>query len=153
MAHARPQAPTISRIRPLSADFAPRPKESMLYSMLPSVIQCRLPRLPSIRRSVSMYGSVARRKSTASDSRPNSGMRISDAGFTSAIVLSGAREEEVAEYIVESASDEDASRPGTGEGRQPGEMELTESSSGIGWKFANQGVEIHSQHKGTRSND
>jgi hypothetical protein len=66
-----------------------------------------------------------------------------EAGFTSAMVLSGERNEEVAEYIVESASDEDASRPSTGEGRQPGEMELTESSSGIGWKFANQGTQYN----------
>jgi hypothetical protein len=59
------------------------------------------------------------------------------------MVLSGSavvREEDHMEYVVESASDEDASRPGTGESRQVGGMELMESTSGIGWKFANQGM-------------
>jgi hypothetical protein len=60
------------------------------------------------------------------------------------MVLSGsavAGEEEQMEYVVESAfSDEDASRPGTGEFRQAGGVDLTELTSGIGWKFANQGT-------------
>jgi len=62
----------------------------------------------------------------------------------SAMVLSESAvvaEEEQIEYVVESASsDEDASRPGTGESRSAGRVELTELTSGIGWKFANQGT-------------
>ncbi|TVY88887.1 hypothetical protein LAWI1_G003793 [Lachnellula willkommii] len=55
------------------------------------------------------------------------------------MVLMGEREEE---YVVESVSDEDTSRPSTGEGRQLAGMELTELSSGIDWKFANQGLSL-----------
>lgn len=130
-------------IRPLSADFSPRAKEaSMLYSMLPSAVKSRLPRLPSLRRSVSVYGMAARRK--APDSRPASGSRTPE--YASAMVLSGAgmlnSEEDIAGYFVEnlsSSSEEDVPQTSTSKGRQPLGMELTESRSGIGWKFANQG--------------
>ncbi|TVY51651.1 hypothetical protein LCER1_G006161 [Lachnellula cervina] len=138
MAQLRP-SPAISHIRPFSADFASRPKYSILYSMLPSAVQCRIPRLPSLRRTVSMYGLVGRRRSIDLDSRPSSGSGTPEAGYTSAIVLMGEREEE---YVVESVSDEDTSRPSTGEGRQLAGMELTEINSGINWKFANQGLSL-----------
>lgn len=136
--------PATIRNRPLSADFAPRTKEaSMLYSMLPTAVQSRLPRLLSLRRSVSMYGSATRRK--AADSRPASGSRTPE--YASAMVLSSAgllnSEEDIAGYFVENlstSSEEDVPQTETGKGRQPSGMELTESRSGIGWKFANQGM-------------
>lgn len=144
MAHMRQRNfPATVLNRPLSADFAPRTKEaSMLYSMLPSAVQSRLPSLPSLRRSVSMYGLATRRKSA--DSRPASGARTPE--YASAMVLSGAgalsTEEDIAGYLVESlsiSSDEDVPQKSTSKGSQPLGMELTESRSGIGWKFANQG--------------
>ena len=135
--------PATLRNRPLSADFAPGAKEpSMLYSMLPSAVQSRLPRLPSLRRSVSMYGLATRRKSAVS--RPASGARTPE--YASAMVLSSAgalnTEDDIAGYFVESisnSSDDDVPQTSTSKGRQPSGMELTESRSGIGWKFANQG--------------
>ena len=56
-----------------------------------------------------------------------------------AMVLSGARVTEELGYEIESSSsDDDLTNMGsTVKGRQT--MELTESRSGIGWKFANQG--------------
>jgi len=54
-------------------------------------------------------------------------------------------EEDGAGYFVESlsnSSDEDVPRKGTSKGRQPLGRELTESRSGIGWKFANQGLSL-----------
>lgn len=89
-----------------------------------------------------MYGLAGRRRSIDLDSRPSSGSGTPEAGYTSAIVLMGEREEE---YVVESVSDEDTSRPSTGEGRQLAGMELTEINSGINWKFANQGMRTHAQ--------
>jgi hypothetical protein len=133
--------------RPLSADFElnPRSREaSMLYAMLPSVVKSRLARLPSLRRSVSMYGLATRRKSA--DSRLTSGSRTPEAGYTSAMVLSGSRamvsEEDMTGYFAESvatSSDEDISPSPTPKGRRSQRMDLTESKSGIVWKFANQG--------------
>jgi hypothetical protein len=133
--------PAAIRNRPLTADFAPRPKQaSMLYSILPSAVQSRLPRLLSLRRSVSMYGLATRRKSA--HSRPASGAQTPE--YTSAMVLSGAgalnSDDDIAGYLVESlstSSEEDV--PQTSKGKRPPGMELTESSSGIGWKFANPG--------------
>ncbi|TVY82524.1 hypothetical protein LSUE1_G003876 [Lachnellula suecica] len=118
----------------------------MLFSMFPSTVQRRIPCLPSIRRSVSMYGLAAGRNPADMELRPSSETRTPNAVYTSAIFWgrsAGTREDEVAEYTFESASsNEDASRPGTGEGRQVGGIELTESSTGIGWNFANQGLNL-----------
>lgn len=126
------------RPRPLSADFAPRTKQSsMLYSILPSAVQSRLPRLPSLRRSVSMYGLATRRKGNDS-SRPGSGSRTPD----TAMVLSGARVTEELGYEIDSlSSDDDLTTIGS-TGKRASTMELTESRSGIGWKFANQGNQL-----------
>lgn len=144
--HQRDTAST-PRIRPLSTDFLPHPEEaSMLYSILPSVVQARIPRLPSIRRSVSIYGLTSKRK--YADSRPStgssasSGIRTPDVGYTSAMVLSDrqAADEDMAGYYVESVatSDDEGSQTKTIKERQ--RVELTENASGIGWKFANQGM-------------
>ena len=106
----------------------------MFYSMLPSAVQSRLPRLPSLRRSVSMYGLSTRPKGI--DYRgPGSGNRTPDM----AMVLSGTRVTGELTYEIESSSSEEdpANIRSMGKGRQT--MELTESSSGIGWKFASQG--------------
>ena len=89
-----------------------------------------------------MYGLATRRRSA--DSRPTSGSRTPE--YSSAMVLSNAgilsNDEDIAGYIVESlstSSDEDVPQTSTGKERQTPRMELTESTSGIGWKFANQG--------------
>lgn len=89
-----------------------------------------------------MYGMATRRK--APDSSPASGSRTPE--YASAMVLSGAgmlnSEEDIAGYFVENistSSEEDVPQTSSSKGRQPSGMELTESRSGIGWKFANQG--------------
>jgi hypothetical protein len=126
MAQLRQRNPT-PRNRPFAADFAPHAKESMFYLMLPSAVQSRLPRLPSLRRSVSMYGLATRRKNA--DSRPASSTSSSSstpkAGYTNAMVLSSSRN--VDEEFVESR-DKDLSQI-LNKGRQT--IELTESRSGI----------------------
>ncbi|KAH9221435.1 hypothetical protein DL95DRAFT_356171 [Leptodontidium sp. 2 PMI_412] len=138
--------------RPLS-DFLPRTREpSILYSLLPSAVQSRLPRLPSLRRSVSMYGMARKRKSAvsrpssgSSTSSASSGTRTPEAGYsTSAMVLSDARtmvaDDGLVDYIVESASSDEETLTPRRRGAQG--MELSENKSGIGWKFANQGLSL-----------
>lgn len=152
MAQLRPRDTLISRIRPLSADFAPRTKEdSMLYSMLPAVVKSRLPRIPSFRRSASMYGLTTRRKpapSASADSRPSSGSTSGSRTpeYTSAVVLSGSRamaEADISGYFIESASSDEDRPPALERKERSGQgMELTERKSGIGWKFANQGIKF-----------
>lgn len=144
MAHeSQPHLPAKLHNRHLSADFIPRTKEpSMLYSMLPSAIKSRLPRLPSLRRSVSMYGLPTRRKSA--DSRPSSGARTPE--YTFAMVLAGgqlADQDDMGGFYPESlsnSSDDDLAPASSGKSRRTTGMELTENRSGIGWKFANQGT-------------
>ncbi|KAF4630970.1 hypothetical protein G7Y89_g7166 [Cudoniella acicularis] len=142
---------TASQSRPLSADFtAAIPTEaSMLYSMLPSAVQSRLPRLPSLRRLVSMYGLATCRRSA--HSRTTSGSRTPDSGYASAMVLSRSAnfgsDDDISGYFGDSvSSDEDASQNGTGTPQNGAvyAMQLTEvdSGTGISWKFANQGLSL-----------
>lgn len=144
--------------RPFSAEFSTHTTaSSMFFTMLPAVVQSHLPRLPSIRRSVSMYGLAKRRKSKPTDSRPSSGTssagsRTPEGGYTNALVLSDARaimaDEEMSAYFVESASSDEESTSGfqRSKGKSIG-MEVAESKSGIGWKFANQGEHLRSPYK------
>ncbi|CZR67046.1 uncharacterized protein PAC_16945 [Phialocephala subalpina] len=153
MAQLRQLNTPAARIRPLSADlkFLPQAKESsMLYSMLPSAVKSRLPRLPSIRRSVSMYGLASRRKSA--DERPSTGSSTSSgtrtpdggAGF-GAMVLADQELGMTDYYTVESVgtSDDEGNSKGPKDAqRQERRVELSEGVSGIGWKFANQGLSL-----------
>ncbi|EKD19707.1 hypothetical protein MBM_01659 [Drepanopeziza brunnea f. sp. 'multigermtubi' MB_m1] len=119
----------------------------MIYSMLPSVVQSRLPRLPSIRRSVSTHGFRQVRQwieslpsSKSSTLSPSSGIRTPDAGYTSALVLNEGRETGVEEQLIgyfEQASSDEEAAPKT---RMT--LEMTEGNDGIVWKFANQGLSL-----------
>ncbi|KAH7385024.1 hypothetical protein BKA64DRAFT_628799 [Cadophora sp. MPI-SDFR-AT-0126] len=153
MAQLHQRGPSIAPSNFPLSDFLPRTKEpSMLYSLLPSAVRSRLPRLPSLRRSVSMYGMSRKRKpavlrpsSGSSTSSASSGMRTPERGFTSAMVLSDTRtmmaDDGVVDYFVESvSSDEETMRPRKSSRGQA--LELTENKSGIGWKFANQGLNL-----------
>jgi hypothetical protein len=92
-----------------------------------------------------MYG-LATRRMGANSSRPGSGSRTPDM----AMVLSGARVTEELGYEIDSlSSDDDLANMGSGsKGGQT--MELTESKSGIGWKFANQGKQFPSPRRTAR---
>lgn len=137
--------------RPLAAEFVSRNKEaSMFYSILPSAVQSRLPRLPSLHRSASRYGLATKRNSA--NSRPPSGAGTPP-DYTTALVLSGGAlvgEEDTAGYVLDNlsnSSEEDILQMGSDKGRRTPGVELTESSSGIGWKFANQGTHRFLGHK------
>ena len=81
-----------------------------------------------------MYGLATRRKDNVL-SRPGSGSRTPDM----AMVLSGARIMEEMGYEIDSLSSDDDLTNMASAGKRKPMMELTESRSGIGWKFANQG--------------
>lgn len=143
------QRNTVPRPRPLSADFLTYPKEaSMLYSILPSAVQSRIPRLPSLRRSVSIYGLSKFADSRASSiGSSTSGTRTPDGAYTSAMVLSDRQamaEEDMAGYYAESVgtSEDEALQTKASRERQPQRVDMTENASGIGWKFANQGMSL-----------
>lgn len=98
-----------------------------------------------------MYGLTSRRKNV--DSRPStgssasSGTRTPDVGYTSAMVLSDGRtmaDEDMAGYYVESVttSDDEGLQTKTSKERQSQRVDLSETASGIGWKFANQGISL-----------
>lgn len=142
--HARPTqprpSPSTTRPRPLSADFLSSypdlnlsaqgdKQSSMLYSMLPSAVQNRLPRIPSLRRSVSLYGIAGRRKSSSATGSSSSTRPVTpeEAAAYGAVVLRE-RTEEVG--LFEGREDPF---------RQRGIGDVLEEKSGIGWKHAGQG--------------
>ncbi|KAI9741414.1 MAG: hypothetical protein M1818_004220 [Claussenomyces sp. TS43310] len=133
--------------RPLSADFAsyvPAPsQESMLYSMLPAAVQSRLPRIPSLRRSVNMYGSATRTSKRATTSRPDT----PPDDYRCAVVLRSATSNvkggDVVDYYAEQTSEEeeDSGRFMSNRSERQG-IDVTEGKSGIGWKYAGQGLNL-----------
>jgi len=90
-----------------------------------------------------MYGLATRQKSIAS----GSGASTPETGYASAMVLSGTRAttrsdgEEMSGYFIEQIPPgEDLPQVTMNKTRQS--LELPESKSGIGWKFANQGLNL-----------
>lgn len=147
MAQLGQQIPLVLHPRSLSADFSPPPTDvSMLYSILPLAVKSRLPRLPSFRRSVSMYRLGTRRKSA--DSRPSTSSSSGSStpgAYTSAMVLSNLKDlngDDKLVYYGEGSGDENLSGTSTPRERRASRLELTEVKSGIGWKFANQGLNL-----------
>ena len=139
------EQPRTATRRPLSAGFAQAGKDcSMLYSILPAAVQSRLPRLPSIRRSASMYGLPSHRD-LSTISTPGSGSRTPEYEYKTAIVLVD-QEERSNGFVIESASvsseedDNFVSRLDAKLGKRTERLEAYEVKSGIEWKFANQGT-------------
>lgn len=136
MNQQRSQCRTAPRPRPLSADFfshtpimSDERQSSMLYSMLPSAVQNRLPRLPSLRRSVSAYGATGKGKSKSAPNSPPK-TRPGTPDETEAYGAVVLRESTTAALALERSSETERRRA----------LEVTEQSSGIGWKFAGQGT-------------
>lgn len=124
-----------SHPRPISADSPLRPKPAFaLYSMLPSAVKARI---PSLRRSASMYG-LTTGHAILEQSRPSSSATSPDDTCANAVVWSGGAEGSVylTESGMETSEEEDTARPRK-RYRRP--VALDESKSGIGWKFAHQG--------------
>jgi len=127
------------RTRPLSADCTPRTSSpSILLSMLPSVVQSRLPKLSSLRRHSNSTDEGQYDSRRSSISATGSGSRTPIAGIDNAMILSNARLEDSL-HITECMSDEGASTPPLGSKRR---QLVTDEKNGIGWKFANQGISI-----------
>jgi hypothetical protein len=127
--------------RPSSADSSLPPKlPSMLFSMLPSAVRYRLPGLPSLRRSSSMYGLTTRPR-IAGSSYQSSGPQSPDSTIAGTMLWSRPSVEGslyFTEADMEYSEDEDIAQVGKRKSRHT--VILDESRSGIGWKFANQGI-------------
>ncbi|KAA8570561.1 hypothetical protein EYC84_002823 [Monilinia fructicola] len=118
---------------------------SVLYSMLPMIVQSRLPRIPSIRSSVNIYGLVGGRKSeshTSGATTPQSLCSSSALTLTGAHTVLSSDGESTESFFPEESlfSDEETSL--VSRHRQLQTMGISESKSGIGWKFANQGYNL-----------
>ncbi|RDL35825.1 uncharacterized protein BP5553_06437 [Venustampulla echinocandica] len=143
----------------LPSDFAPGRKESsMLFSILPSVVQSRIPRVPSFRRTVNtgMWGLASKRKAaeseSGSESRSTSGSSTPPPAYTSttAIVLARPKATDTttkvgpnyfteAVQLKEYALQFGSSSTSSGSAQV---MEINDTRSGIAWKSANQGMAL-----------
>ncbi|CAG8976022.1 hypothetical protein HYALB_00007549 [Hymenoscyphus albidus] len=127
-----------SHIRAQSADIVQsNMSTSMLFSMLPSALQARIPRLSSLRRSVS---SIALSQSLVSPT-PTTGFHTPDMGYTTAMVL-GRSNDLGGEYGSSIDSDDEGLQMTTVAASSSEEIQLHENSTGISWKYANQGLNL-----------
>jgi hypothetical protein len=100
-------------------------------NILPSMVQNRIPRLPSLRKSVSMVGVKARRGIRSRPGTPPDDSK--------ALVLSSNRVEESTGDIVEDMSSGEEYEGDSLHREQRRTLDITENKSGIGWKYAGQG--------------
>ncbi|KAK6591655.1 hypothetical protein H4I96_12211 [Botrytis cinerea] len=117
---------------------------SMLYSMLPNIVQSRLPRIPSIRKSVDIYGFVSGRKSESTLSGANTPGSISSSSTTTLINerSSISSDGETDSYFLDESHSSDEEFPQLLKNGQLQAIEFFETNSGIAWKFANQGYNL-----------
>ncbi|KAM3067754.1 hypothetical protein ACMFMG_011489 [Clarireedia jacksonii] len=109
-------------------------ESSMLYSLLPNVVQSRLPRIPSIRSSVGFYGTR---------NTPSTGTTTPEAGYQPSMIYEVGKtaissdSNEIGSYFADETlySEEDISQTRT----RRDLLGLHEMKSGIAWKFAKQG--------------
>lgn len=119
-------------------------RPSMIYSVLPVVLQNRIPTLPSLRRSISgLHGRSRHGKSGSIDtdvfqipspppsysSRPCSGSVSPD---RNSIVLPDGEESEMRDDEFERSSSSRYSPP-------PFSLSIAETESGVNWRYASQG--------------
>ncbi|ORX90973.1 hypothetical protein BCR34DRAFT_677999 [Clohesyomyces aquaticus] len=118
---------------------------SMLYTVLPTALQNRIPTLPSIRRSLSGFrgysppGKKLRAEEASEPESPPPGYTSrdeSEAPHGDWIVSSDAEGVELGDNISE--------RRGSS-GSMPPPFQLPETDSGINWKYANQGISLTTQ--------
>ncbi|KAL3421202.1 hypothetical protein PVAG01_07647 [Phlyctema vagabunda] len=132
--------------RPSSAELSLETfrDSSTILSLLPAAVKSRLPRMPSIRQSVSTYGIT--RHSNVSVSAPTSGTSTPGAPYASAMVLTRRSRaltttdgQDIREYYADGMSSEDeAALPKQRRKAQP--AEISETKSGVNWKYASQGL-------------
>lgn len=122
--------------RPLSFDFSAfNPKNSIIYSLIPSIVQNRLPRLGSTSRNACAYGFDS--DIEEEDRILDNGNKTFPSGHRSEIVLrdinSSPEPRDLANYIEQ--------QPGVQDDK-PGQARSNQRclDSGIDWKFANQGT-------------
>ena len=112
---------------------------STLYTMLPSIIQNRIPKLPSIRRSVSGFHGRSNYARTTSMSAQNNGSETPSPTYTSkqgSVTPNGWL---TSMMDVEESNDASTyDRPISSSSTLP-VFNSSETESGINWKYANQG--------------
>lgn len=111
---------------------------SMLFNLLPTVIQSRLPRVPSLRRSFTSYGlqTLQRSPSLTSLSRSFSGTSTPVEDYSDAMSIQTFDPDENTGILVHRRLSLEMSRVTAVEDPKP-----VENKSGINWRYANQGTE------------
>ncbi|KAF7881494.1 hypothetical protein EAF00_011863 [Botryotinia globosa] len=117
---------------------------SMLYSMLPNIVQSRLPRIPSIRKTVDIYGFVSGRKSESTLSGASTPGSLSSSSTMTLVNerRSVSSDGETDSYFIDDSHSSDEDFPQPLKNGQLQTIGLSETKSGIAWKFANQGYNL-----------
>lgn len=128
---------SVSRRRPPSIDFAfLNPKNSMIYSFLPSVVRSRLPRRGSVHKPACTYGMDVEIRGE------NHGTERHPSEYASEIAIRP-KESESDTTDLETYFDESLSGfRGIKAAQAHSSQNMPENQSGIDWKFANQGIHL-----------
>lgn len=119
-------------------------RPSMIYSILPAVVQNRIPALPSIRRSIVDLRGRAVHVKSASTSSEMSAPATPPPSYTSrpASGIIAPNRESAASSDTEELEirDDIFERPESSRSSLPPPFPLSEIETGINWKYANQGM-------------
>ncbi|KAK7179607.1 hypothetical protein PSPO01_14335 [Paraphaeosphaeria sporulosa] len=126
-------------------------KPSMLYTVLPAIVQDRIPTLPSIRRALSDMRATSRPLNNPRTASDTSLPRSPPPGYTSrptSAVLS--QHSSNRSSIYNTRDDEDMFQEALSESMAsplstPPPFAVSETHTGIKWKYANQGVSLSAQ--------
>jgi hypothetical protein len=130
---------SLESLETLHSVYSEQALTSTLYTMLPSIIQNRIPKLPSIRRSVSDFRSRPNHTRTINMSAQNSRSKTPPPTYTSrqgSVTPNG-----WSTIMTDAEESNDAStydRPISSSSTLP-VFNSSETESGINWKYANQG--------------
>jgi hypothetical protein len=121
----------------MTANKANMMETSMLFNLLPTIIQNRLPKVPSLRRSLSSYGLHALQQSPSLTnlSRSFSGTSTPAEDYSDAMSVQSFETDENAGMLIRRRLSLEMSSVTAVEEPKP-----VENKSGIQWRYANQGT-------------
>ncbi|OCL03031.1 hypothetical protein AOQ84DRAFT_442991 [Glonium stellatum] len=118
---------------------------SMLYALLPSIIQNRIPRLPSIRRSVNDFRDRLNHARSLSTSAQESGLETPPPTYMSRQGSVTPNRWSTVMTDTEESDDTSAYGRPISSGSTLPVSTTSEAESGINWKYANQGLTLTAQ--------
>ncbi|KAF2704619.1 hypothetical protein K504DRAFT_472363 [Pleomassaria siparia CBS 279.74] len=147
------QTPPLDSETPSDTDHK-NPRPSMLYNVLPTVVQSHLPKLPSIRRSINELrgGRIPHMKSLSTSSSTDTDISAPETPPPTYRFRRGSGSDTQSRDSMVSTDTEEigfrddiSERPVSSSMYNPPPFAVSETVTGISWKYANQGISLLTQ--------